>query len=87
MSADFFFSYELAVRIGCPYPYADIEDNFQLPCEEGRWMIIYRGLDLEHTATGLIPYTEYDFRLQVYNMVGGLSAPPVVTDTTLPAGN
>ncbi len=74
------------MRSACPYPFADFEDAFELQCNTGRWINIYRGLDLQHTASRLIPYRTYEFRLQVFNRAGGLEVPPIVKDTTLPAG-
>ena len=81
-----YFRYEISMRIACPYPYADFDDQVKLQCIEGQWISIFRGLEMEHVASKLIPYTTYEFRLQVFNKAGGLEVPPVVRDTTLPAG-
>ena len=78
--------YELSMRTACPYPYADFDDEVQLQCVVGRWLSIYRGLELEHVASNLIPYTTYEFRLQAYNQAGGLEVPPMARETTRPAG-
>ena len=74
------------MRTACPYPYADFDDELELQCTEGRWISLVRGLELEYVASNLIPYTSYEFRLQVYNKAGGLENPPLVRDTTLPSG-
>ena len=74
------------MRTGCPYPYADFDDQVQLECIVGGWFTMYRGLELEYLAGNLIPYTTYEFRLQAYNEAGGLEVPPIVREKTEPAG-
>ncbi len=70
----------------CPFPYADSDDQVEIPCSEARTQRVTRGLVYSHEQLNLLPYTNYKFELQAFNKAGGLSDPPSVVATTLPAG-
>ena len=57
----------------CPYPYADPSDALIYPCLPSAWMTKTRGGSLSAHITSLIPYTRYQFRLEVENIVGTIS--------------
>jgi hypothetical protein len=52
----------------------------------GEAEVVYEGLGLATVATGLQPYTFYQFLLQVQNQVGQLDFPEWVNTTTGAAG-
>ena len=68
-----FFSYTLSMRMICPYPYADPSDALIYPCLPTPWVTKTRGTALLAHITNLTPYTRYEFRVEVENIVGTIS--------------
>ena len=69
-------------RPACPPP----EQPFPQPCTTGDAKLIYEGLGMSTVATGLFPYSAYEFLLQVENDAGRLDFPEWVKATTMSAG-
>ena len=73
------------MRSSCPHPYADDDDEVVIPCEDGFYSIVAKGLQLYAHISQLQPYTRYEFKLDVRNEAGGMDEPPAVSANTLPA--
>ena len=79
--------YELSMRVGCPQPYADADDELTLPCVPGALLTWVRGEGVTHTRlTRLQPYTRYDVMLQVSNEAGPMERAVTASNHTMPAG-
>ena len=69
------------MRASCPRT----SQPFDQPCTVSSFQMVDKALTLSHNATGLRPYTNYDFMVMAYNDEG-LTQSPVTLQATLGAG-
>ncbi|XP_071790086.1 usherin-like isoform X2 [Asterias amurensis] len=72
--------FELRMRASCPLT----AQPFEQPCTVSSFQMLDKALGLSHNATGLRPYTNYDFMIVAYNDEG-LTQSPVAIQATLAA--
>ena len=77
----FILRFELRMRASCPIT----AQPFEQPCTVSSFQMLDKALGLSHNATGLRPYTNYDFMIVAYNDEG-LTQSPVAIQATLGAG-
>ncbi|XP_038072643.1 usherin-like isoform X1 [Patiria miniata] len=69
--------YELHMRASCP----PTSQPFSQPCTEAGYQRIDKALALAHNATGLRPYTNYQFIVMAYNNEGAVQSPDSIQAT------
>ncbi|XP_022099403.1 usherin-like isoform X2 [Acanthaster planci] len=69
--------YELHMRASCP----PTSQPFTQTCTEAGYQTLDKALLLSHNATGLQPYTNYEFMVKAYNTEGPVQSPPTVQAT------
>ena len=69
-------------RLTCP----PLEQPFPQTCSTGDVQQVFEGLETSTVASGLAPYSAYQFLLQVENEIGQLDFPQWVRATTTSAG-
>ncbi|XP_071494817.1 LOW QUALITY PROTEIN: usherin-like [Diadema antillarum] len=62
--------FDLLIRRGCPLT----TQPFEQTCPTAEYDPIPKDLSLSHNATGLTPYTRYDFAVVAYNNIGGVQS-------------
>ena len=69
-------------RLTCP----PLEQPFPQSCATGDVEQVFEGLETSTVAVDLLPYSAYEFLLQVENEIGQLDFPEWVRATTTSAG-